>query len=354
MALRIETVMMAPDADQYAGMRQKTTGIQHIAESARLLEDIGFDGITTPEAGHDPFLPLMIAADNTERVRLGTNVAIAFPRSPMVTAQCAWDLQHFSGGRFNLGLGTQVKGHNVRRYSTPWTSAPGPRMREYILCMKAIFESFQNPGSPTHFKGEHYQFTLMPPFFNPGAIEHPDIPIYLAAVNPYMAGLAGELCAGLRLHPIATFSYTRKVILPAIAAGAAKSGRTLSDIDTLGAPFLAIGRDEEGVEKAKNALRQNVSFYASTRTYHTVLDFHGWQDIGLELNKLSISGKWEEMPALISDEMLDEWAVIATYDDFADKLKERSESLFNSVLLALPGEALNNVDWLRETLQRLH
>lgn len=352
--MRIETVMMAPDADQYAGKGQKSTGIQHIADSARLLEEIGFDGVTTPEAGHDPFLPLMIAADTTDRVSLGTNVAIAFPRSPMVTAQLAWDMQHYSNGRFNLGLGTQVKGHNQRRYGTPWNSAPGPRMREYILCLQAIFKSFQDPESPTFYEGEHYQFTLLPPFFNPGAIEHPDIPIYLAAVNTYMARLAGELCAGLRLHPIATFSYAREVILPAIAEGAARSGRVLSDIDLLGAPFLAIGRDEEEIEKARNALRQNVSFYASTRSYHSVLDFHGWQDIGTELHKLSVAGKWAEMPALISDEMLDEWAVIATYDDFADQLKARVEGLFNTVLIALPGEARSNVDWLRETLQRLH
>jgi alkanesulfonate monooxygenase SsuD/methylene tetrahydromethanopterin reductase-like flavin-dependent oxidoreductase (luciferase family) len=144
------------------------------------------------------------------------------------------------------------------------------------------------------------------------------------------------------------------VILPAIAEGAARSGRTLSDIDLLGAPFLAIGRDEEGVEKARNALRQNVSFYASTRSYHSVLEFHGWQDVGTELHKLSVAGKWAEMPALISDDMLDEWAVVATYDDFADKLEARAEGLFNTVLLALPGEARSNVDWLRETLQRLH
>ncbi len=352
--MRIETVMMAPDADQYAGKGQKKTGIQHIADSARLLEEVGFDGITTPEAGHDPFLPLMIAADVTDRVSLGTNVAIAFPRSPMVTAQLAWDMQHYSNGRFNLGLGTQVKGHNQRRYSTPWSSAPGPRMREYVLCLQAVFKSFQEPDAPTFFEGEHYQFTLLPPFFNPGAIEHPDIPIYLAAVNTYMAKLAGELCAGLRLHPIATFAYAREVIVPAIAEGAARSGRTLADIDLLGAPFLAIGRDEEDVEKARNALRQNVSFYASTRSYHSVLEFHGWQDIGTELHKLSVAGKWAEMPALISDEMLDEWAVIATYDDFTDKLKARAEGLFNTVLVALPEEARSNVDWLRETLQRLH
>lgn len=257
MALRVETVMLGPDTNQYAGKGQTVGGLQRIADSARMLEDIGFDGITTAEAGHDPFLPLMIAAEHSSSLALGTNVAVSFPRSPMVTAQAAWDLQHYSQGRFNLGLGTQVKGHNERRYSTPWPSGPGPRMREYIQCMQAIFRSFQDPKNPEYFEGEHYSFTLMPPFFNPGPIEHPEIPIYVAAVNSYMAGLSGELCKGIRMHPVATFAYTRDVIQPAIAAGAAKSGRTLADIDVAGAPFLAIGKDEQGVEKAKDDLRQH-------------------------------------------------------------------------------------------------
>ncbi|MBP9032668.1 MAG: LLM class flavin-dependent oxidoreductase, partial [Pseudomonadales bacterium] len=167
MALRVETVMMGPETAQYAGQGQAATGVARIAAQARALEDLGFDGITTPEAGHDPFLPLAIAAEHTTRVRLGTNVAIAFPRSPMVTAQCAWDLQGYSGGRFALGIGTQIKGHNERRYATPWPSAPGPRMREYVLCVRAMLRSFQDPGSPEYFEGEHYRFTMIPPFFNP-------------------------------------------------------------------------------------------------------------------------------------------------------------------------------------------
>ncbi|MAE95633.1 MAG: LLM class F420-dependent oxidoreductase, partial [Deltaproteobacteria bacterium] len=159
--------MLGPDTDQYAGDGQGTTDIAGIAAAARRCEELGFDGVTAPEAGHDPFLPLVVAAEHTERVKLGTNVAIAFPRSPLVTAQLAWDLQHLSGGRFQLGLGTQVKGHVVRRYASEWTDPPGPRMREYLLCMKAIFETFQTGAKPD-FDGEHYHFTLMNPFFNPG------------------------------------------------------------------------------------------------------------------------------------------------------------------------------------------
>ncbi len=354
MTLHVETVMMGPDTAQYAGKGQAGTALARIAERARTLEDLGFDGITTPEAGHDPYLPLAIAAEHTTRVRLGTNVAIAFPRSPMVTAQCAWDLQHYSQGRFVLGLGSQIKGHNERRYSTPWPSAPGPRMREYVLCLRAIFRSFQDPKNPQYFEGKHYRFTMIPPFFNPGPIEHPAIPIQVAAVNPYMARLAGELCEGLRLHPVATFAYTREVLLPAIAAGLAKTGAERAQFELTGAPFLALGRDEEELQKARDALRQHIAFYASTRSYHAVLAFHGWEDVGLELHRLSLAGKWAEMPALISDEMLEQWAIVARFDDFAERLRECSTGLFDTVLIDLPPAALADSDYVRETVQRLH
>ena len=353
MGLKVESVMMSPDTDQYAGKGQDTRSIQDIVKAATYLEGIGFDGVTSPESGHDPYLPLAIAAEHTSKVSLGTNIALAFPRSPMVTAQMAWDIQNYSNGRFCLGLGSQVKGHNERRYSTPWTGAPGPRMREYVQCLQAIFTSFQSTEKPTYFKGDHYQFTMLPPFFDPGPIAHPDIPIYLAAVNPYMAKLAGELCQGIRLHPIATFSYTHDVIKSSIAEGAYSTGRAADDIDLLGAPFIAIGKDEEEVTKARNDLRQQISFYASTRSYHGVLRHMGWEDIGIELHNLSVDGKWDKMPALITDDMLEEWAVVGTYDEFAGKMKQRADGLFSTVLLNLPNEALANEDWLRETVKTL-
>ena len=353
MPFRIETGLQNPDTAQYAGKGQARATIGAIVSEARRIEALGFDGACAPEAGHDPFLPLVVAAEHTSRVRLGTNVAIAFPRSPMVTAQMAWDLQQLSGGRFNLGLGTQVKGHNELRYSTPWTAAPGPRLREYVLCLQAIFKSFQD-GKPTAFEGQHYRFSLMPPFFNPGPIDHPPPPIYLAAVNPYMSRLGGELCAGIRLHAIDTFAYTREVVLPAIAAGAAKRGRRLADVDLVGAPFLALGADEAEVRKAMQALKQHVSFYASTRTYHTVLAFHGWEDVGLELHRLSREGKWQEMPALITDDMLAEWAIIATYDDFAAQLRKRCDGIFSTLLLDLPHRLHRDEARVRELVQTLH
>jgi probable F420-dependent oxidoreductase len=352
MALNVETVMLGPETDQYAGKGQEGLSVAKVAKSARRMESLGFDCVTTPEAGHDPFLPLAIAAEHTEKIALGTNVAIAFPRSPMVTAQIAWDLQALSNGRFRLGLGTQVKPHNVRRYAAPWTGPPGPRLRDYLLCMKAMFDAFQNGGRP-NFESEHYQFSLMAPFFNPGPIEHPHVPLYIAAVNNYMARLSGEVCDGLRLHPISTFAHTRAEVLPSVETGAKKSGRQLSDIDIIGAPFLAIGTNEEEVETAKQDLKQHIAFYASTPTYHSVLEFHDWMDVAAALHQLSRAGKWTEMPNQITDDMLDEWAIVATRDEFTAKLTQRCGDLYDTVLLDLPPQLWRDEDWVRETVSSL-
>jgi probable F420-dependent oxidoreductase len=272
----------------------------------------------------------------------------------MVVAQLAWDLQQFSGGRFRLGLGTQVKGHNELRYATPWTAAPGPRLRDYVLCLKAMFRSFQDGAQPSAFEGEHYRFTLLPPFFNPGPIAYPPPPIYVAAVNPYMCRLGGELCDGLRLHPIGTFAYTKDAVLPSIAAGAAKAGRRLADVDVVGAPFLATGGGAGEVEAAKNALKQHIAFYASTRTYHSVLEFHGWEDVGQKLHRLSREGKWGAMAALITDDMLEEWAIIATYDDLAPAVTKRCGGIFSTVLLDLPPRLREDDARVRAIVQALH
>lgn len=296
--------------------------IKDIAASAQRAESLGFDGLTTAETGRDPFFPLLIAAEHTQRVSLGTAVAIAFPRSPMVTAQIAWDLQHFSGGRFQLGLGTQVKGHNERRYSTPWVGPPGPRLREYLLCLKAIFNSFQT-GARADFQGKYYQFTLITPMFNPGPIEHPNVPVYISAVNPYMCRLAGELCDGVRLHPLNTVKYTREVILPNMEAGARKAGRSLKDVDIVASCFFVVGRNREELEKAKQPVKSQIAFYGSTRTYHGVLGVHGWEELGLRLHQLSLEGKWREMAEEITDEMLQEFAIVGTPDEIAAQVKER-------------------------------
>jgi len=315
--MKIETALVAPTIDA-------------IGDAARRIEDAGYDSVITPEAGHDPFLPLMIIAEHTKKLHFGTGVAIAFPRSPMVTAQIAWDLQRYSGGRFMLGLGTQVKGHNERRYSTAWPSPPGPRLREYILCLKAIFKTFQSGARPD-YQGKHYQFTLISPFFSPGANENARVPIYISAVNRYNCRLVGELCDGIRMHGFNTLKYTNEVIIPAIKEGAEKAGRKFSDIDLVGGAFVITGKNDEEIEKAKAPVRQQLSFYASTRAYHPVLEVHGWQDVGQQLFRLSMEGKWGEMANGITDEMLDEMAVIGTYDQIAEKLKARYSGLVTTL-----------------------
>jgi len=345
--------MLSPETDQYAGKGRGRLSVEDIAAEARRMESLGFDTATTPEAGHDPYLPLIVAAEHTQRIRLGTNVAISFPRSPMVTAQLAWDLQQLSRGRFVLGLGTQVKGHNERRYAAPWTGPPGPRMRDYVQCLRAMFASFQDARNPTWFSGEHYRFTMLPPFFNPGPIEFAPPPIYIAAVNTYMARLAGELCDGLRLHPISSFAHTEQVVLGELEKGARKAGRSRSDVDVVGCPFLAVSRDASGLEAAKAAVKQRISFYASTRTYHSVLEFHGWGDLGRRLHQLSLEGKWKEMPGLISDEMLEAFAVVAVGDELAPKLLQRCRGVFDTLLLDGSRALMSDEAWLRRTITEL-
>jgi probable F420-dependent oxidoreductase len=340
--MRIETVVVAPT-------------IQAMADYAKRMEEIGYDSIVTAEAGHDPFLPLMVVAEHTQQLRFGTAVAIAFPRSPFTVAQIAWDLQRFSGGRFMLGLGTQVKGHNERRYSTPWPAPPGPRLREYILCLKAIFQTFQT-GERPNFHGEWYQFSLISPFFNPGPNPDGGVPIYISAVNKYNCRLVGELCDGIRMHPFNSAKYTREVIIPSIEEGARKAGRKLEDIDIVGGGFIVTGENQEEVERAKAPVRQQISFYASTRTYHPILDCHGWREAGMRLHRLSMEGKWSEMPNEITDEMIDEFAVVGTFDEIVPKIKERYLGIVDTLdfayATATPEQA-ERLRWLVQAIKKL-
>jgi probable F420-dependent oxidoreductase len=309
-------------------------GIAGLAARARRIEALGFDAILSSEtAGHDPFFPLLVAAEHTERVQLATGVAIAFPRAPMVVAQMAWDLQRFSKGRFTLGLGTQVKGHSERRYGVPWTSAPGPRLREYVACLRAIFESFQHPEAPRWFEGQHYRFALLPPVFCPEPIGEPRIPIHIAAVNPYMSRLAGEACDGVFAHPVCTPKYVRETMLRSVEEGARAAGRPLSDIEIVHAPIVVTGRNAAELEEAKKLHRRRVAFYASTRTYHPVFEAHGWKDVGERLHALSLRSRWDEMAALLPDEMPAQFATIAPLAELGEALRETWGGLLSTLYL---------------------
>ena len=336
--MRMETAVMAPT-------------IQAVAEYASKMEEMGYDAVITPEAGHDPFLPLMIVAEHTERLKFGTGVAIAFPRSPFSVAQMAWDLQRFSGGRFMLGLGTQVKGHNERRYSTPWPAPPGPRLRDYILCLKAIFNTFQTNERP-NYQGKWYQFTLISPFFNPGPNSN-GVPIYISAVNKYNCRLVGELCDGIRMHGFNTPKYTREVIIPSIEEGAQKAGRKLADIDIVGGGFLVTGANEEEVERAKPPVKQQIAFYGSTRSYLPVMECHGWGEVGMRLHRLSMEGRWTEMASEITDEMLDEFAVVGTYDEVVPKIKERYFGIVTTLDFGFAIQSAEQAERLRWMVQEL-
>jgi probable F420-dependent oxidoreductase len=314
-----------------AGLGTEGGYLQSAGETARAAESLGFAGLWTSETKHDAFLPLAIAANETERIELGTSVAIAFSRSPMEMAQTAWDLQDLSEGRFILGLGTQVKAHIKRRFSMPW-DRPVARLREYIGALRAIWGSFQT-GESLQFEGQFYRHTLMTPFFNPGPIERPDVPVYIAGVNTGLARLAGELCDGFHVHPFHSPEYVRRTVKPAIAEGAQKEGRDPGEIELATSVFVITG-EESGEQREK--MRAQISFYASTPTYRTVLEAHGWEEVGERLGKLARDKRWEEMPELITDEMLRAFAVEAAPGEVGDALKERYEGLIDRVSLYMP------------------
>jgi probable F420-dependent oxidoreductase len=298
-----------------------SANLRGAAASAREIEAAGYDGLWTAEAGHDPYLACAIAALATERVTIGTNIAVAFPRSPLVHAQIAWDLQAASRGRFILGLGTQVRGHNERRYSTPWGS-PGPRLREMVLLIRHIWDVWQN-GTKPGFEGRHYRFSLMTPFFNPGPLEWPHVPIYIAGVNPYMCRLAGEVCDGLQVHPFHSVKYLDEVVRPNVDVGLKKSGRPREACALATSAFVATGRTRDEMEKAKGFARQQIAFYASTPAYRIVLETHGWGEVSARLGEKAAKGDWGGMAALITDEMFAEYALAGTYDEVPALVRQK-------------------------------
>jgi probable F420-dependent oxidoreductase len=335
-----------------AGLSVEDKHLPGIGEVGRAAEDLGFDGLWTSETKHDAFLPLAVAASGTRKLDLGTSVAIAFSRSPMTIAQISWDLQDLSGGRFILGLGTQVKAHITRRFGMPW-DRPAARLRDYILALRAIWHSFQTEGS-LDYEGEFYRHTLMTPFFNPGSIDQPEIPIYIAGVNTRLARLAGELCDGFHVHPFHSPEYIYGTVKPAIAEGAGGEGRTPEDVVLATSVFVITGENEEAIEEQRKKIRAQAAFYASTPTYRTILEAHGWQDVGEKLGELARNKKWDEMPDLITDEMLHAFAIEAAPDEVGPALKERYEGLIDRVALYVPFVPGERDDFWRAIIASVH
>ena len=318
-----------------AGFGTEGGYLQSAGETARAAESLGFAGLWSSETKHDAFLPLAIAAGATERIDLGTSVAIAFSRSPMEVAQTAWDLQDLSNGRFILGLGTQVRAHIRRRFSMPW-DRPVARLREYVMALRAIWDCFQTEG-PLDFEGEFYRHTLMAPFFNPGPVEHPKIPIHIAGVNTGLATLAGEVCDGFHVHPFHSPEYVSRAVKPAIARGAEKEGRDPESVELATSVFVVTGETSGGdVREQREKVRAQLAFYASTPTYRSVLETHGWEEVGERLGKLAREKKWSEMPDLVTDEMLGAFAIEAAHDEIGPALEERYDGLIHRATLYLP------------------
>jgi len=317
----LETLLPLGKVDPGLRAPEVPLDLGSIGRDARLLEEIGYEGLVVEETKDDPFVLMALAAQATQRLRIGTSVAIAFPRSPTVTAMSAWTLAKLSHGRFTLGLGSQVRAHIERRYGLPWSPA-GPWMREYVNAVRAVWAHWQT-GAPLDVKGDHYTINLMVPLFNPGPIEHPDIPIHVAAVNSVMCRMAGEVADGIRVHPVCTPSYIEQVMLPAVRAGAARTGRSLEKFQVCMKPLVASAATEEELVPKVRDVRARISFYASTPQYRAAFAHHGLGDLADRLKLLSRAQRWEEMPQHIDDDVLHTFVTIGTYDQIAQKLTDR-------------------------------
>ncbi len=323
---------------------------QDVPAIARAAEALGFDALWTTETQHDPFLPLTLAAEHTTRLRLGTGIAVSFARSPATLAYTAWDLAAQSGGRFILGLGTQVKAHIERRFGMDWPESPVGKLREQIEAIRAFWRVFQE-NDKLNVRGEYYKLTLMSPFFNPGKqpADIPAIPIYIAGVNTGLAKLAGEVCDGFLVHPFHTVHYLQEVILPAIHSGAQKSGRQPSDVCISASVFAATTPEDA------NFARAQVAFYASTPSYRTVMDLHGWGDIAEKLSAHAARGEWAEMPMLITDDMLSVFCTLANSPaELAAALKARYTGIADRITLYLPFKPGEKDDWWRDLLNAIN
>ncbi|MHB1445661.1 MAG: LLM class F420-dependent oxidoreductase [Acidimicrobiales bacterium] len=308
--------------------------LSDVPAAAKRVEEAGYDGAWSAETGHDPFLPLLLAAEHTERLELGTGIAVAFARNPMTLASLANDLNWYSGGRFFLGLGSQIKPHIEKRFSMPW-SHPAPRMRELIQAMHAIWDSW-NEGTKLDFRGDFYTHTLMTPFFNPGPNPHGKPKVFLAAVGDGMTAVAGEVADGMLVHGFTTERYLREVTLPAIERGLAKSGRSRSAFQLSYPAFVVTGSNEKEMADAEVGVRRQIAFYGSTPAYRPVLELHGWGDLQTELNTLSKQGKWVEMGELITPDVLEAFAVVGAPDKVGGLLLDRFGSVVDRISFYAP------------------
>jgi probable F420-dependent oxidoreductase len=311
--------------------------IDGVRQAATRIEADGYARAWTAELAHDPFLVCLQAVEATSRLEIGTAITVAFARSPMTLANTAYDLARYSKGRFVLGLGSQIKSHIERRFSMPW-SHPAARMREFIQAMRSIWDCWQN-GTPLDYRGEFYQHTLMTPMFTPPAHEWGAPPVFLAGVGPEMTKVAGEVADGFLCHGFSTPRYVREVTLPTLRRARESVGKTMAGFYVSGPGFVAVGTDAAEVDRARRRIRKQLAFYASTPAYRRVLDLHGWGEIQPELQVMSRQGKWDEMAELISDEILDEFAVVGGPDEVVSEVRARYGDIVSSIGLSTLGSA---------------
>lgn len=349
--MKIETLLPLGKLDPGLRGSNETIDITQVYHDAMLVEDIGYDAIAVEETKIDPYVFLSLAAQSTSKLGLTTAVAMAFPRSPAVTALAAWSLQKLSSGRLTLGLGSQVKGHIERRYGMTW-SAPGPWMREYIKAVRAVWKGWQTGEQPNH-SGKLYKINLNVPLFDPGPIDWPDIPIHIAAVNPYMCGVAGEISDGFRPHPVCTPKYIQDVMLPAARKGLAVSGQKDKKLEVAIKPLVVSGRDQSEIDRRVNDARARIAFYASTPAYRSAFDIHGLTDLALELSQLSKQQRWEEMPVKISDEILNIYAVVGSYEEIGSLLRQRYDGLVTSAEFSIPIRNMEEREQLKSIVKSL-
>lgn len=309
-------------------------GLEKTGSVARQVEEAGFSGVTTQENRHDAFLPLAVAATQTSRVQLRTSISIAFARSPMSSAMMAWDIQAASNGRFTLGLGSQVKGHNIRRFSVPW-SPPAPRMREYVQSVRAIWDCWQN-DSKLDYQGDHYQFTLMTPNFTPEKLTCGLPRIEIAAVGPVMMRVAAEECDGVMLHGFCTKKYLEEAVMPRLQKGLDGAGRNREQFEISGGGFIVTGKDDKAVDELFEWVRMRVGFYGSTPSYWPVFEVHGLQDLGHKLNDMSKKGQWDAMTAEISDDVVRLFSAVGRHDELVGAIEERFGGLTD--IVGLPAD----------------
>jgi probable F420-dependent oxidoreductase len=305
-----------------------------VASAASTLERRGYDCCWTAEINHDPFLPLVLAAEHTSRIELGTSIAVAFARNPMTVANVGWDLQAYSGGRFMLGLGSQVQAHIGKRFSMPW-SRPVARMHEFVVALREIWSCWRD-GTKLRFEGDFYTHKIMTPMFTPEPQPYPFPKVFVAAVGEAMTEMCGEVADGLLAHAFTTKRYFEEVATPALMRGMQRSGRQRGDFELSCPIFVVTGEDEDELSARALGTRKQIAFYGSTPAYRKVLELHGWDDLHTELHRLSLQGEWDVMGSLIDDEILDAFAVVAPLTTVVQKIRERCDGVIDRVLVGLP------------------